>query len=223
MIKEHNADVRLDIVAAGKELLQKGLVAGTWGNISARIPGEEGRIAITPSGQDYRTLAKTEITIIGINGDIFEGGQPSSEMPMHLAIYAGRSDIRAIVHTHSIFASACAVARRPIPPVIEDLVQLVGGQVEVAEYALPGTPELAKSATLALGDKQAVLLANHGLVGCGLTLGEAMLACELVEKAAQIYLYANQLGGAYALDEADVAVMRRFYLEKYRQRQRGEA
>lgn len=221
MAEEDYAGIRAEIVAAGRHLIAKGLVAGTWGNVSVRIPGAP-QVLITPSGRDYESLTPAELVAVDLEGRALSGGVPSSETPLHLAIYRQRPDVQAIVHTHSLFASACAVAHRSIPPVIEDLVQLVGGEVEVAAYALPGTAELGQSAVAALGDKQAVLLANHGAVGCGTRLGEAMLACELVEKAAQIYLYANMLGGAKLLSGEDVALMRRFYLENYRQRQRGE-
>jgi L-ribulose-5-phosphate 4-epimerase len=221
MTKENYPDIQNEIVDAGRALVTKGLVAGTWGNVSVRIPGSE-RVLITPSGRDYNSLTPDEIVVVDSRGRMISGGVPSSELPLHLAIYRQRRDVQAIVHTHSIFASACAVARRSIPPVIEDLVQLVGGAVQVADYALAGTVELGLNALQALGDKQAVLLANHGVIGCGTRLSEAMLACELVEKAAQIYLHANTLGGAKVLSDEDVAVLRRFYLEHYRQRQRGE-
>jgi L-fuculose-phosphate aldolase len=213
--------VRQDIVAAGNELLAKGLVAGTWGNVSARLPDSD-RIAVTPSGHDYRTLTPDDVVLVDIHGGVVDGRlKPSSETPLHIAVYKSRPDVKAIVHTHSTFASACAVARKPIPPIIEDLVQLAGGSVEVAHYALPGTVELAQNAVIALKQRNAVLLANHGVVGCGQSLREAITACELVEKAAQIYIYAQNLGGACCLSETDVNKMHEFYLNHYRQRQEG--
>ncbi|MDT8901453.1 class II aldolase/adducin family protein [Anaeroselena agilis] len=214
--------VRAEVVRTGRAMLDCGLVAGTWGNVSIRVPGTE-LVAVTPSGRDYRNLRPEDIAVVDLQGKQTAGElTPSTEVPLHLAIYAARPDIGAIVHTHSIFASACAAARRPLPPVIEDLVQLSGGTIEVAAYALPGTEELAANAVAALADRQAVLLANHGAVGCGRTSAEALLACELVEKGAQIYIYANLLGGAQILSDGDVAAMRRFYVEHYRRRQEGE-
>ena len=213
--------IRTEILSIGCAMLDKGLVAGTWGNISSRVPGTS-LIAITPSGKGYREISPTDIVLVNHDGRTIEGNfKPSSELPLHLAIYKARADIQAIVHTHSVFASACAVAHKNIPPIIEDLVQLVGGGVEVADYALPGTEELAKNIVVALGEKNAVLLANHGVVGCGQSLTEGMMACELVEKAAQIYIYANQIGGAQILSDKDVAVMHDFYVEYYRGRQQG--
>ncbi len=215
------AAVRAEVVRTGLAMLERGLVAGTWGNVSIRVPGQE-LVAVTPSGRDYRSLRAEDVAVVDMRGKQVAGElTPSTETPLHLVIYAARPDIGAIVHTHSTFASACAAARRPLPPIIEDLVQLAGGAIEVAAYALPGTAELAANAVAALADRQAVLLANHGAVGCGRSPGEALLACELVEKGAQIFIYANLLGGAQVLSDGDVAVMRRFYVEHYRRRQEG--
>lgn len=213
------AQLKKDILITGQNLLEKNLVAGTWGNVSSRTPCGQ-MIAITPSGRNYREMQTDDIMIVDYQERVVEGVlKPSSELPLHTAIYQARSDVKAIVHTHSIFASACAVAQKAIPPIIEDLVQLAGGEIEVASYALPGTKELAANAVLALGNKNAVLLANHGVIGCGQSLNEALTACELVEKAAQIFIYANQLGGAVVLSKADVDSMHAFYLEQYRKRQ----
>jgi len=212
-------EARLNILSAGIDLLDKGLVTGTWGNISVKIPNSTW-IAVTPSGRNYRTMREDDVVIVDQRGKTVSSTlKPSSELPLHLAVYQARADVQAIVHTHSIFASACAVARKDIPPIIEDLVQIVGGSVNVARYGFPGTESLADYAVDGLGDKQAVLLANHGMIGCAPSLSEALMVCELVEKAASIYIYAQQLGGAQELAEDDVLRMRQFYLEHYRLRQ----
>ena len=217
----HTQSIRNEIVAIGCAMLDKGLVTGTWGNISSRIPGTQ-FVAVTPSGKSYYEITAADVVVVEQDGTIVEGSvKPSSELPLHLAIYTARPDVQAIIHTHSVFASACAVARKGIPPIIEDLVQLVGGSVDVAAYALPGTDTLAQNIVLALGTKNAVLLANHGVVGCGQSLAEGMMACELVEKAAQIFIYANQIGGCQVLSDDDSEIMHKFYVENYRQRQQG--
>ncbi len=209
-------EIKQAIVLCGRQMIERRLVAGTWGNISVRNDAGD-RIVITPSGLPYDNLSPTDIVTVNSAGEILEGSRPSSELPLHLAIYAARTDVRAIVHTHSIYATACAVAGISIPPCLEELVQVVGGGVEVAEYALPGTVELAQNAVTALGDRTAVLLSNHGAVACGPSLNEALLIAELIEKAAQIHSIAGQLGGARRLKEEDIQLMRRFYVEKYRQ------
>jgi len=161
----------------------------------------------------------TDITVIDNLGKVIDGQlRPSSEMPLHLAVYKARPDIAAIVHTHSIYASACAVAHKEIPPMIEDMVQVIGGTVAVARYALPGTEELAINTANSLADKNGVLLANHGVIGCGRSLGEALTACELIEKAARIYIYSMAFGGPCILNDSDVAVMHKHYLTHYRPR-----
>ena len=213
--------IKTDILAVGCSMHDKGLVAGTWGNISARVPGTK-LIAVTPSGKGYHEITEDDVVVVDEVGSIIKGKfKPSSELPVHLAIYSARPDIKAIIHTHSVFASACAVAHKSIPPIIEDLVQLSGGSVDVASYALPGTDALAQNVVAALGKKNAVLMANHGVVGCGQSLAEGMMACELVEKAAQIFIYANQIGGAQVLSDEDIEIMHKFYVEYYSQRQQG--
>ncbi|MCX7971447.1 MAG: class II aldolase/adducin family protein [Negativicutes bacterium] len=206
-----------EIVETGLMMSIKGLVAGVWGNISRRL--EDGTVAITPSGCDYKRLTAGDIVITGMNGNVIAGERPpSSELPLHLAVYAVRGDVAAIVHTHSVFASAMAVARRPIPPIIEDLVMVNGDCVAVADYALPGSSQLAINAVAALGDRAAVLLANHGALGTGQTLYEALTICELVEKAAQIYLYASAIGDVQTLSESDCRQLQAAYRQKYRAR-----
>lgn len=211
--------IREKIIQHGCMMLDSGLIVGTWGNISARIP-ETNCIAITPSGRNYRNLQTEDIPILDLLGNSIEGAcKPSSENALHLAIYNQRPDVQAIIHTHSTYATACAVAHVAIPPIVEDLIQLVGGGVDIADYAICGSNELANNAVAALGEKNAVLLANHGVVGCGISLHEAKIACELVEKTAKIFILANQLSGEVnVLDDKDIKTMHDFYLKQYRQK-----
>lgn len=214
---EGNDSLRQSVLDAGRRMAELGLVAGTWGNISMRSADGE-RIAITPSGRPYDSLGTADIVVVDNKGQIIEGETPSSELPLHMAMYRARTDVRAVVHTHSLYATACAVAGVAIPPSLEEMVQAVGGEVAVARYALPGTLELAEAAVAALADRSAVLLSNHGVVACGPSLREALLVAQLVEKAAQVHAIAVQLGGARRLSAEDVSMMRKFYLEKYMQR-----
>lgn len=212
MSKEKN-----ELVKIGKEVYEKGLVAGTWGNISRRLEDNPNRFAITPSGVDYREMLEKEMVVLNLDGEKIEGERkPSTESPLHTKIYSNREDIGGILHTHSIFATSVACTKRDIPPIVEDMAQLVGGSIETAEYELPGTEELAKSAVEALDDKNAVLLANHGAVALGRDLNEALKTAEIVEKSAKIYLFAKLVGEPKELEEDDVKLMREFYLEKYK-------
>ena len=98
------------------------------------------------------------------------------------------------------------------------MIQIVGGEVEVAEYFLPGSEELARSAVIALGDKSACIMANHGLLAVANSLDESYKIAQIVEKSAQAVIYANSLGGAVELSQPDIDFMRDFYLNKYGQR-----
>lgn len=136
---------------------------------------------------------------------------------LHRAIYSAYAHAGAIVHTHSIYASALAVAGKNLPPILEDQVQLVGGAVPVTRYARAGTADLADAAVAALGQGNAVLLANHGLVGLGRTVEEAYQVCQVVEKAAQVYTFAKLIGHVAVIPPGDVAVLRESFLTSYGQ------
>lgn len=206
------------IIDAGHKMIDQKMIAGSWGNLSIRIDAD--CCAITPSGRSYDTLTEKDIVIIDMTGNR-QGGLliPSSEMPLHLAIYKAIPEAKAIAHTHSIYASACAAMHKPIPAVIEDLVQIIGGSVDVANYALPGTAELAANAVKALNCKKAALLANHGVVCWGETLEAALMTAEIVEKTAHIYCICATMGGAVPLPDEDIAVMHDFYQKYYSKRQ----
>ena len=205
----------------GRDLLHSGMTAGTYGNVSCRL--DEDCIAITPSGKEYETLQAEDIIIIDGQGEKKDGPWlPSSEWPLHLEIYHTIPEARAVVHTHSLYASALAVAHKDLPPIIEDLAQLAGGSVRCAEYAAPGTAALGKAAVAALEDRQAALLANHGAVCWGRTLREASQAAVLLEKGAHIYCIAHGFGTPFRLEEKQAKKLRDFYITHYSKRQQGE-
>ncbi len=209
---------RKEIIDAGNHMIKSSLVIGTWGNISVRIADED-LIAITPSGVDYDKLISENIPIIDFEGNLIDGNmKPSIEMPMHLEIYKRRPDINAIVHTHSTYCTAMAIARKPIPASCEDLIQIVGGNVRVSEYRLPGTEDLGKVAVEALDCRNAVLLANHGLLAAGKNLKETIKIAFICEKSAHATLLAANIGGAIELSKEECDIMRDFYLNKYGQR-----
>ena len=149
--------------------------------------------------------------------------RPSSELPLHLEIYKNFPEARAIVHTHSVYASALAVAHKDLPPVIEDLTQIVGGAVRCTEYTIAGTKLLGQKAVEAMqGGRSAALLANHGAVCWGRNLKEALATAMILEKAAQIYCVAHSFGTPFPLNEKTVNTLHDFYLNHYSKRQRGE-
>lgn len=209
------------IVETGKLLIEKHLVAGSWGNISCKIG--ESIYAVTPSGKGYAGLTEDDIVIIDHQCNTVWGRHvPSSESKLHAAIYSACPEAQAVIHTHSIYASALAAMRKSIPPIIEDIVQIIGGSVNCAEYALPGTQQLADNAVQALNGRKAVLLANHGAVCWGKSLDDALIVAEVLEKAAQIAIICQSCGGAVELPENDIAIMHEFYNKHYSKRQMGE-
>jgi len=219
--KEVIFSAREAIVAMGKELIERKLVAGSWGNISVKVA--DGVYAVTPSGRGYANQKPVDIVIVDDACKTLDGElTPSSESKLHTAIYSACPEAKAIIHTHSIYASALAAMRKPVPAIIEDIVQIIGGRVECAEYALPGTQELADNAVKAMNGRKGVLLANHGAVCWGKDLADALMVCEILEKAAQIAIICQSCGGAVELSNEDAEIMHSFYEEHYIKRQRGE-
>ena len=189
-----------------------GMVVGTAGNISVRLPGKRPLLAITPSSLPYDTLTPDDIQIVDFDGEKVEGElRPSMETMLHIGIYKARKDTNAIIHTHSVYASAVSVTGQEIPPILEDQVAFLGGGIKLARYAPSGSRELADAAVTALGDNNGVLLANHGTVGTGLTLRDAFTACELIEKTSRIYLLALGTGKVNLLPEDVIALEKAAY------------
>lgn len=208
------SDKREEIIKVTRQMLKENLVSGTWGNASAR--GKGASMWITPSGLGYESLNEDNLVLLDLDGKVLAGSlRPSTEWRLHAAIYKARADCNAVVHTHSVYATAFAVAGLPIPPVVEDFAQVVGGEVAVAEYALPGTTELAENAVRSLGQKNAVLLAHHGTVGVAKDPAEALKVCLIVEKTAKIVLLAKLLGPVEEISKEDIERMRSFYQYQY--------
>ncbi len=206
------------ILETGKVIADSGLVSGTWGNLSIRL-SNPGLFLITPSGVPYHKLTAEDLVVVDLQGRVVSGNlKPSSETPLHKTIYRERQNVSAIVHTHSPYASVLSVTRKFLPPILEEMAQLLGGGVRVAPYALAGTDELAVAVMKVLGEHDvAALLANHGLVGIGSSLDEALLICQIIEKGAMVYLFSQLSGTPYPLSDSDVKILRENYLESYGQ------
>ena len=188
------------LVAYGKKLLDKKLVAGTSGNLSLR--GQADEIYITPSGMDYLEITEDDIVKINFMGEILEGDKkPSSEWMMHVEIYKNYPKYNAIVHTHSPIATAFAVSRKKIPLILIEMKPFLGGEIEVAPFKPSGSLELAKSLIPYLKKSNSCLLANHGVVSCGKDIESAFLSAEYVEDAAKIYYYSLNIGETKIIEE----------------------
>ncbi len=202
------------VSAAGQQLLERGLVEGTWGNCSLRI--DDRLMAITPSGRRYEDLAPDDIVVMDYHsmealGDI----KPSSEKKLHARIYQTRKEVNAVIHTHQPHASTVAAARREVPPILDDQAQILGPSVRCADYALPNTKKLVKTTVKALKGRYAALIANHGAVTLGRTLEEAVTAALVLEKACRAFIEAEFLGGAKSIGPVDAWVMHKVYLFMY--------
>lgn len=209
---------RKEIIEASLVILKSGFVIGTWGNMSTRIIGDE-LVAITPTGVEYSKLIPENIPIVDMEGNLIDGNmKPSIELLLHLEIYKNRPDINAIIHTHSVHCTAMAVARKPIPAACDDLVQIVGGGVRVSPYRLPSAEDFNTVIIDALKGRQAVIMANHGLLAAGHDLKETVKIAFVCEKAAHASLLAASIGGAIELNESECVFMRDFYLNKYGQK-----
>ena len=207
-------DVRVAIVEGCRRLEAAGLVAISSGNVSVRLPPHEGKeiVAITPSSVPYRVLRPEQVLVVDLDGNVVDGqGAASSEKAAHFAAYRARPDVGSVIHSHSIYASALAVAGRELPPIIDEQVVALGGPVKVAAYGMSATPDLARNAVEALGDRRAVLLRNHGVLGVGRDLDEALNVVTLVERVAQTYVFARLVGGAEPLPESVVQLQLKFY------------
>lgn len=123
------------------------------------------------------------------------------ETPLHIAIYKARKNVNAVIHTHSVFASAAGVAGKEIPAILLDQVIFLGGEIKISKGPLVSTPEQIADFINALGDRSGVILPNHGVVGTGKTMRDAFNACEIIEKTAQVYLLALGTGKVNLLPE----------------------
>ena len=208
------------LCAMGRKLLDTGLVAGTWGNISMRL--DASRMVITPTAGDYRTLQPSDIPVVTLADGSFTGEKPSSEWRLHAAIYGERQDVRAVIHTHSMNASTVAAARRDVPPILDDLAQIIGPGVRCAAYALPSTRKIVRVTLKALRGRNAALLANHGAVCVGRDLDEAFTCCQILEKGCRAFIEAEFLGGARPINRLEAAFMHQYYLRKYAKKGRGK-
>ncbi|HUW61351.1 MAG TPA: class II aldolase/adducin family protein [Candidatus Bathyarchaeia archaeon] len=206
-------EARETVCKTGMRLVELGLVPGTWGNVSLRIDNE--RMAITPSGLDYGNITPEDIVLVNLRDGTYEGPKPSNEKRLHGAIYLARKEVNAVIHTHSPNASTVAAARREVPPILEDLVQIAGPTVRVTEYAIASTRKAAKNAVKALVGRSAVLLANHGAVCVGRTMEEAVTCCQVLEKGCRSFIEAEFLGGAKSINRFEAALMRQYYLRIY--------
>ena len=195
-------ELRSELVRTTKKLDDLGLSHGTSGNISVRV-GEG--FLITPSGFGAEGLTEDDIVFVHLSGVSHGRWQPSSEWLFHRDIYVERPEFGAIVHTHSNAATALACLRRDIPPFHYMLALLGGDSLRCANYATFGTQALSDNALLAMQERRACLLANHGMIAAGKDLAEAFKNTVEVENLSEIYLRALAVGEPVLLTKDEFA------------------
>ncbi len=214
------SEQRNDLTEATREMYRRGLVGAYSGNTSLRLTdaGDDSLLLVTPTHHPYYRLKPDELVVVNLDGEPVSPAPmpPSSETRLHLEIYRQRPDVKAVAHTHSIYASVAAVIGRDIPPLIDEMLMTIGGPIKVSKYAFPGTQELAEQAHAALGDRNAALLRNHGAVGVGPDIWEALEVCDLVERLAQIFVLARNFGprAASSLPEDAVATEMQMFQDR---------
>lgn len=206
--------LRREIIATCRALERIGHFVGTWGNVSVRVP--EGFL-ITPSRVSYDTITPEDFVTVDLDGKVVAGTRlPSSETGVHRLVLRKKPGVGAIIHSHPPYASAVSCLQRSIPVFVEDVAQIIGGEVKCTRYIPAGRHQaLAEEVAATIGEENAVLLANHGVLVCGRTLGEALVACQILEKAAHMLLLAAPSGGALPIPAEHVRSERDRFLHKY--------
>jgi L-fuculose-phosphate aldolase len=195
-------------------LYERRMVTATDGNVSVRLPN--GNILTTRSGINKGDVTAGDFVEVKKCGEqVYGTGKPSTELGMHLYIYAKRPDIHAVVHAHPVYATGFATARIPLDACMFPEVIVGLGAIPLAEYATPSTEEVAASLAPFVKQAEAILLANHGVVTYAGGVEEAYFRMEKVEHAAQITFVATLLGGPQSLTAADVARLRNVSVRSY--------
>lgn len=199
MATEHH--LRREIIRCGALLHTSGFIAATDGNLSVRL--DDNRVLVTPTGMSKGMMKTSDLVIVDMEGRKLKGRREvTSEIGMHLLIYRMRPDVNAVVHAHPRTATGFAAAGMALnqPLVCEVVIGL--GQIPLAPYGTPGTPELAETLKPLIPDFDAILMANHGVVAYGTDLQSAYMKMETVEHFAQITLVTHLLGKQQPLDVA---------------------
>lgn len=182
---------KTQIVETAQELVRKGYLMATGGNLSLRIPGQEG-FAITPSNYDYLKMTPDDVCVLDYDLNPLEGQlSPSVESSMHAAVYQVRRDVNAIVHTHQVYTSTLTLIKAPIPALFDEQARFLGRRVDIIPYAPSGTSFLKNTvAKHVKNHNNAFMLQNHGALVFGHDMERAVHNVEILEKCAQAYLLA---------------------------------
>jgi L-fuculose-phosphate aldolase len=203
---------RDEIIRFGELLHRTGLVAATDGNLSVRLA--DGTFLCTPTAMSKGLMKPEDLVIVDAHGRKVSGKRNvSSEIAMHLFIYRNRPDVGAVVHAHPPTATGFAAAGMPLDSALCSEIVITLGTVPLANYETPGTPELAEALSPLVGDHDAILMANHGVVTYGEDLLTAYMNMETVEHYAKIALVTHMLGKQQPLSDTHVSKLREIRLK----------
>ncbi|TYC80522.1 class II aldolase [Stappia sp. BW2] len=204
-MKKAELSLREELIARCREMNANGLNQGTSGNISVRY---EDRMLISPSATPYDQMEPDMIASVDLNdlSGAWEGPlKPSTEWRFHHALLRERKDAEAVVHAHPTYCTTLAIARKEIPSCHYMIAAFGGTNVRCAGYATFGTAELSELAIEAMQDRTACLLANHGMIAVGESLGKAMWRAVELETIARQYYLSLQIGGPVLLSDQAIA------------------
>ncbi|HET9512466.1 MAG TPA: class II aldolase/adducin family protein [Gemmatimonadales bacterium] len=196
---------RARLLAAALESVRTGLNHGSTGNLSFR---EGDGMVITPSALPWEQMEETDLVAVSLDGSCDPGARPSSEWRLHAAIYRSRADVHAVVHAHPRFATTIACLRQDLPPVHYMIAIAATDRIRCSGYALFGSEALSRATLEALGEANACLLANHGLVAVGADVEEALRVALEVEACAEYWWRACAIGDPVVLSETEMAEAR---------------
>jgi|TARA_B100000949_G_C14213303_1_gene421228 L-fuculose-phosphate aldolase len=208
-------ELRRSLIDSCISLSELGFFIGTWGNIGMRV---KGGILVTPSRIDYGEMKEEDLVVVDWDGKkIFGDRIPSSEMQVHRLVMKKRKDFGVCIHGHGLKTSAFACTHKSLPVIIEDMAQIIGGEVQCSKYVQGGAHlELGIAAAEAFGDvSTAVFLANHGVVVGSRNLNEGLIAVKILEKAAGIYLDACVLDNVKLIAPDKVLEERERFIYRY--------
>ena len=206
--------LKVEMIEKCRLLEKMGYFIGTWGNVSVRVP--EGFI-VTPSRVEYAVIEPGDLVTVSLEGIVVEGHRlPSSETEIHRVVLTKKSGVGAIIHSHSPYATAVSCLQQSISVFVEDMSQIIGGEVRCTHYVPAGQHQkIAEEVGKTIGEENAVLLANHGVLCCGHNLAEALVANQILEKAALMMLAAGGRDKVIPIPEEFVKSERYRFLYKY--------
>ena len=203
----------------GCRLMVESYLLGTVGNLSARADGTD-LVVITPTSLPYDTMTEEDLVVVNLNGEIVSGKhQPSIECSMHLGVYRARPELRALVHTHSKYATTVSLIKElDIMPAIDTEQSLyLGGDINIVPFAFPGSKELAEYVKEGIGTNAGLLMANHGALGVGISMKDAVIASDIIERNSEMYLLLKAGGFDYKPMTEDYKVFVKEKSKKKRQ------